>query len=412
MTDSQEVNEALDRNEFLVTELLKYIDKLPNILGMKSDIHEKLENLRSVMQGIRPPRVMVIGRARSGKSSLINAICGLKVAEVSDTEPETGKAEWKNYYHEGSDLLHILDTRGLQEAQEPRQYDSAETPYDSIMQAVKKKCPDVILFLCKATEVHSASGKDLDECELVVKEINKQYQRKLPIIGVLTKCDELSPPKVPLPTENERKNRNVEEQVKSFFAFLKERSELRDHVKNVVPTVAYAEYEDGKNGLILSDQDYRWNITELVETMIKYTPRETRGSLSRMAHITEFQLSVARTVVTACTVLSGFVSANPIQGAAIPIVFGIQAFMVMYIGWLSGREFSVQTLQTLQTRKDLLVTGGVTVGANAGFVSMADIALKFLPGYGSVLAGSAGVIATQGLGDTAIAYFLNNGKSD
>ncbi|QSV73693.1 MAG: hypothetical protein HEQ20_26600 [Aphanizomenon flos-aquae KM1D3_PB] len=237
----------------------------------------------------------------------------------------------------------------------------------------------------------------------MVKEINKQYQRKLPIIGVLTKCDELSPPKVPLPTENERKNRNVEEQVKSFFAFLKERSELRDHVKNVVPTVAYAEYEDGKNGLILSDQDYRWNITELVETMIKYTPRETRGSLSRMAHITEFQLSVARTVVTACTVLSGFVSANPIPGAAILIVAGIQAFMVMYIGWLSGREFSKQTL------KDLL---GVGVGANAGFVGMADIALKVIPGYGSVLAASAGVIATQGLGDTAIAYFLSNGKSD
>lgn len=116
-----------------------------------------MNNLRSVLQGLCPPRVMVIGRSRSGKSSLINAICGLKVAEVSDREPETGMSEWKNYYHNGSDLLHILDTRGLQESQAPRQYDSAKTPYESILQAVKKECPDVILFLCMATEVHSAS---------------------------------------------------------------------------------------------------------------------------------------------------------------------------------------------------------------------------------------------------------------
>jgi uncharacterized protein (DUF697 family) len=80
--------------------------------------------------------------------------------------------------------------------------------------------------------------------------------------------------------------------------------------------------------------------------------------------------------------------------------------MVMYIGWLSGREFSEQTV------KDFLLTGGVGVGANAGMISFADIALKFIPGWGSLLAASAGVIATQGLGDTAITYFLNNGKSD
>lgn len=400
MTTFQENNEALSRNEFLATELLKIVNSLPGFFPLKDEIKEKLNNLRSVLQGLRPPRVMVIGRSRSGKSSLINAICGLKVAEVSDTKPETGMAEWKNYYHDGSDLLHILDTRGLQESQAPRQYDSAKTPYESIMQAVKKECPDVILFLCKATEVHSASHEDLNACELIVKEIKKQYQRDLPVIGVLTKCDELAPPQVSLATHNERKNRNIQEQVKSFFAFLREREGLRDHAKEVVPTAAYAEYEDGRNGLILPAQDYRWNITELVEIMIKYTPSEIRGSLARMAHIKKFQLTVARTVVTACTVLCGFVSVNPIPGAAIPVVATIQTFMVMYIGWLSGRKFSDQAV------KDFFVNGGIGFGANAGMIGIADIALKFVPGFGSLVAAGAGAIATQGLGDAAIAYFL------
>ncbi|MGL4620736.1 MAG: GTPase family protein [Chroococcidiopsis sp.] len=406
MSASDETNKAINRNEALVTEILKILDNLPRIVPFKDKIEEYLNTLRSAMQGLRSPRIMVIGRSRAGKSSLINAICGLKVAEVSDTKPETGEAEWKDYHHDGVDLLHILDTRGLHEAEAPRKADSAKDPFDSIMQAVNKECPDVVLFICKATEVHSGSQKDIDICTLILTEIQKKYRRDLPVIGVLTKCDELSPPHVTLPTNNARKNRNIQEEVKNFYFYLQQREKLRCHIKDVVPTVAYAEYEDGTNGLILADEDYRWNITELVETMIKYTPRETRSSLARMGHLANFQLTAANTVVAACSGLSGVVSANPIPGAAIPMVAIIQTFMVTYIGWLSGREFSEQIV------KDFVITAGVAAGANAGMVGIADIALKFVPGFGSVLSAGASTIATKGLGDAAIAYFIKNGKAD
>ncbi len=405
MPVSDETNKAINRNEVLVTEILKILDSLPSIVPFKDKIEEYLNTLRSAMQGLRSPRIMVIGRSRAGKSSLINAICGLKVAKVSDTKPETGEAEWKDYHHDGVDLLHILDTRGLQEAEAPRQADPAKDPFDSIMQAVNKECPDVVLFICKATEVHSGSQEDIEICTTIVTKIKNKYKRDLPMIGVLTKCDELAPPHVTLPTNNEKKNRNIDAEVKNFYGYLQQREKLRFHIKEVVPTVAYAEYEDGRNGLILPDEDYRWNITKLVETMIKYTPRETRSSFARMAHLAEFQLTTANTVVVACSGLSAVVSANPIPGAAITVVGAIQLFMVMYIGWLSGREFSEQTVN------DFAVTLGVAAGANAGMVAIADIALKFIPGFGSVLSSGASTIATKGLGDAAIAYFLNNGKA-
>ena len=169
--------QALKRNEAIIIALNEIIDKIPNIVPFKTGLQDNLNNLRSVMLGLRPPRIMVIGRSRSGKSSLINAICGLKVAEVSDTEPETGKAEWKDYYHDGIDLLHLLDTRGLQDAQAPRQDDPATTPSDSIIQAIHQECPDVILFVCKATEVHSASQEDLNIFESIIKEIKKKYKQ-------------------------------------------------------------------------------------------------------------------------------------------------------------------------------------------------------------------------------------------
>ena len=405
MTDSGESNKALNRSEYLLTEILRFVDSLPGVFPLKGNIQKGLDDVRDMIQGLRPPRIMVIGRSRAGKSSLINAICGLKVAEVSDNKPETGKAEWKNYYHNGTDLLHILDTRGLQESTAPRQNDSAATPYDSIMQAVKKECPDVILVLCKATEVHAAAQEDLNICESIHKEIKDKCLCALPVIGVLTKCDEVAPPKVSLPTDNERKNRNILEQVQDFRAYLSERGGLRPHVNAVVPTVAYAEYQEGRNGLILPDEDYRWNITELIQTVIKCTPKEIRGSWARMAQLKEFQLTVANTVVNACAALAGFVSANPIPGSAIPAVGVLQTFMVMYIGWLGGHEFSEQTL------KDFAITGGVSIGANAGMIGIADIALKFVPGFGSLISASAGAIATKGLGDTAITYF-NKKKSE
>ena len=131
---------------------------------------------------------------------------------------------------------------------------------------------------------------------------------------------------------------------------------------------------------------------------------ETRGSLARMAHLADCQLAVARTIVTACATVNAAISANPLPGAAIPAVASIQLFMVMYIAWLSGRNFSEESL------KDFTVTLGVGAGANAGMIGIADIALKFVPGVGSILAVGAAAIATQGLGDAAIAYFLNNGK--
>lgn len=124
MDNTEQQNQGIKRVEDIVASINVVINKIP----FSGNIQDALNNLRASLQALGPPRIMIIGRTRSGKSSLINAMCECKVAPVSHVKPETGKAEWKTYYHHGVDLVRILDTRGFQETEAPRQQDTAKTP--------------------------------------------------------------------------------------------------------------------------------------------------------------------------------------------------------------------------------------------------------------------------------------------
>jgi hypothetical protein len=68
------------------------------------------------------------------------------------------------------------------------------------------------------------------------------------LIPVLTQCDQIAPHKIDFPTDNERKNRNLDEFSKAFYGYLQQKEKLRYCIKEVVPTVAVAEYQEGKKG--------------------------------------------------------------------------------------------------------------------------------------------------------------------
>ncbi|MBD2451064.1 hypothetical protein H6G76_28830 [Nostoc sp. FACHB-152] len=58
MAEITDNNEALNRSESLIKEILKVVDLIPSFLPQKSDLQGKLDNLRSVIQGLRPARIM------------------------------------------------------------------------------------------------------------------------------------------------------------------------------------------------------------------------------------------------------------------------------------------------------------------------------------------------------------------
>jgi predicted GTPase len=393
-----------------VTALKKLVSSIPDWVPYQQDINKYLDELLGLILEMRPPRIMVVGRCKSGKSSLINAICGRKVAEVSMIQPQTGQAQWKKYYnqYDGREIIHILDTRGLQENKDPLEKDSAGTPLKSILNAVNQYPPDLTLFLCKASDVNVAVEEDLQTLDEVYQVIYKKYSRKICLIGVLTHCDQLVYGPKWERLDNQAKIKLTEPSRTSLMGHLAVYKAKNAHfeksidINNIIyPTVTYAEYYEGEGAEIDPESDGRWNIENLVAEMINCLPKETTASMKRTSKIKDFQRKQALSVVDTCSVLSGVISANPIPGLSFPIIGAIQTIMVMSIGYLSGRDFSEETVASF------IATAGAGLGANWGLTTLSGEFAKFIPGVGSIISVATNTVATKAVGDLAIKIFID-----
>jgi predicted GTPase len=97
----------------LLEKLLTQLRRLPAPLRKKME--QQVRELIALVRDHRPPRFMLIGRRGAGKSTLMNGICGAKVAEIGPVVAQTGKSLWKEYEAPGGKKIEILDTRGVQE---------------------------------------------------------------------------------------------------------------------------------------------------------------------------------------------------------------------------------------------------------------------------------------------------------
>src|SRR5579863_5784705 len=95
-----------------IARIEELLERLP--LDVARDLRARIATLRTVMLEKRPPALVLVGRRGAGKSSLINALLGAKVAELGHVTAQTGKGRWYDVEKSGG-VMSILDTRGLQE---------------------------------------------------------------------------------------------------------------------------------------------------------------------------------------------------------------------------------------------------------------------------------------------------------
>ncbi len=397
---------AIADNIRRVEEMLRF---LPLPEATLSELRKKIALLRTTTLEQRPPAFALVGRRGAGKSSLVNALFGARVAEVGHVKAQTGKGRW--FDHKGErGTLSILDTRGVHEGSAPEESDDSKDALTSICNELKKKKPDIVVFVVKATEVDSAIENDLLALERVYAEVEREHRIRPPLVVLATHCDVLEPKGAQLhvaageaPDDIEEKLARVREVEHHLEAKVRSRAKLGPHLVWTRGLSAYLSFKP--DGTIRADE--RWRIDELVGTLFRYLPDDGRGSFVRIAQVRALQEELASNLTRATAALCAGVAALPIPVADVIPITSLQLSLVASIAWISGRPLSKGVAA------EFLSAMGANIGVAFAFREGARALIKFVfPGGGSMISGAVAFGGTIAVGAAARAYFLRGVSVD
>jgi uncharacterized protein (DUF697 family) len=253
------------------------------------------------------------------------------------------------------------------------------------------------LFLVKAKEVDARIDSDLKDLVELAAFIKKAKAYDAPIVGVVTQVDEVDPKQDPPPFDTPRKRQNIET-AKELLA-----GKMKDVLQGEAVVFAVSAYMDFENSQIVYDG--RWNIDVLLEYLIEQLPNSAQMQLARIARIGSLQRKIARVISGAATTLAAGIGALPLPFADLPVLVSIQSTMIASIGYVAGREMD------FSAARDFLGALGLNIGAGLVFRELAHALIKIVfPGGGLVISAAVAGATTYGLGEAAIAYFID-GKS-
>lgn len=392
--------ELLAANVRHIEDLLRYV---PLPAATVNDVRQKLALLRSTLLEQRPPALALVGRRGAGKSSLINALAGGKVAELGHVRAQTGRGHWIDYGAEGG-ALRVLDTRGFQEGSRPVEEDTESSAVASVIAALKAQTPDVIIFVVKATEVDSAIEADLVGIERIYGELERHHRFRPPLIAIASHCDVLEPKAVRLHRAAEEPEEDVEEKLERVAEAellldqkIRTRPALAPHLVWVRGVAAYMSFRE--DGTLRADE--RWRIDDLVGTLFAQLPQAGRGTLVRIARVQALQESLATDLTRAAAAICAAFAAVPIPVADLIPITSMQVTLVAAIAWLSGRALDKKAAA------EFMGAMGVNVGAAFAFREGARALVKFVfPGAGSVVSSGVAFAGTMAIGAAARAYFF------
>lgn len=374
--------------------ILTNVDRSKISSKNKRQIREEIIGLQSFVVGARPARIAIVGRRGAGKSSLINAIFGEQKAEVGDYKSQTGSGKWYAFENELG-AIEILDTRGLGESHRPEETAMMKNPIEEVKQSIQTKCPDVILFLCKAKEVGSRIDEDLQQLLQLKNDIFDMHTYEVPIVGIVTQVDELAPASNSEPPyEHPKKQENISATVNLLDEKIRE---VITTPVTVIPISAYVEYENGE-----ITYDRRWNIDVLIDYLLTELPKEAQVILAKLSKVKSVQKKLARNIGKSVMTVTGLVGATPVPVADMPIITGLQLSMIGTIAMISGKKLNRKTIV------QFVGAMGVNVGVGVALREVSRHLVKVFPGAGSFISASIASAGTYALCEAAIAYFIDH----
>lgn len=336
---------------------------------------EVAEILARVRSELPTTEAVLIGKPQAGKSSIVRGLTGVSAEIIGQGfRPHTQHTE--RYAYPAADLPLILftDTVGLGDVSQDTPAIIEELVGDLRQQSRGAR---VLILTVKITDFAT------DTLRQIAQQIRQQHP-EIPCLLAVTCLHEL------YPSDTQHPDYPPEICDRPFTAIQEDFRGLYDAAVMIDFTLE----EDGYSPVFYGLESFRDALGNLLpEAEAQAIYQLLDGSVSH--ELGNLYRDIAHRYMLAFTIMAATAAAVPLPFATMPVLTALQVSMVGLLGKLYG-----QTLTPSQA-------GGVVSAIAGGFLAQAvgRELIKFLPGFGSVIAASWAAAYTWSLGEGACVYF-------
>lgn len=364
--------------------------KIASLFNVSDD--QVAEILTSVREKLPTTEAILIGKPQAGKSSIVRGLTGVSAEIIGQGfRPHTQNTERYAYPSEDLPLLIFTDTFGLGDIDRNTQDIIQELELELKQET---QCARILIFTVKINDFAT------DTLRQIAKQLRQDYPH-LPCLLVVTCLHEVYPDDL---VDHPEYPPNYEAVERSFQAIQQDFRELGDADNKgsyCSVLIDFTLEEDGFDPIFYGLEAFTEALAELlpeaesrtIHQLLDNNVSEELGSLYR---------NTARRYLVAFSTIAATLAAVPFPFATMPVLTALQISLVGLLGKLYG-----QTLSPSQA-------GGIASAIAGGFFAQAigRELIKFIPGFGSVIAASWAAAYTWSLGEGACVYFgdLMGGK--
>lgn len=343
------------------------------------------EILATVRVKLPTTEALLIGKPQAGKSSIARGLTGVSAEIVGQGfRPHTQNTEKYAYPSEDLPLLIFTDTVGLGDIDQ-----NTQSIIEELEEELKQdsQCARILLLTVKISDFAT------DTLRQVAQKLRKDNPN-VPCLLVVTCLHEVYPANT---ADHPEYPPNYDVINRAFQAIQKDFEQICDRAVLIDFTLEEDEYNPTFYGLEALTNALAELLPEAesktIYQLLDNTAGDELGNLYR---------DTARRYLVAFSSMAATLAAVPLPFATMPVLTALQVSLVGLLGKLYG-----QTLSPSQA-------GGIASAIAGGFFAQAigRELIKFIPGFGSVIAASWAAAYTWSLGEGACVYFgdLMGGK--